>query len=101
MQRPWEQLPSSKQYPFGCTLHSSVRRSNQLHLIRGGISNFHTTMADRDILFAVRNNYYLGAYQNAINEASDLEGLADQEQIERDSFVYRSYIASGSYEVHS
>jgi coatomer protein complex subunit epsilon len=58
-------------------------------------------MADRDILFAVRNNYYLGAYQNAINEASDLEGLADQEQIERDSFVYRSYIASGSYEVHS
>jgi hypothetical protein len=56
-------------------------------------------MADRDILFAVRNNYYLGAYQNAINEASDLEGLADQEQIELNSFVYRSYIALGSYEV--
>ena len=56
-------------------------------------------MADRDILFAVRNNYYLGAYQNAINEASDLEGLSDQEQTERDALVYRSYIALGSYEV--
>jgi hypothetical protein len=32
-------------------------------------------MADRDILFAVRNNFFIGAYNNAINEASG-EGAA-------------------------
>ena len=58
-------------------------------------------MADRDILFAVRNSFYLGAYNNAINEASDLEGLTDAEQTEKDALVYRSYIALGSYDVRS
>jgi coatomer protein complex subunit epsilon len=56
-------------------------------------------MADRDILFAVKNNFYLGAYNNAINEASDLEGLTEAEQLEKDAFVYRSYICLGSYDV--
>ena len=56
-------------------------------------------MADRDILFAVKNNFYLGAYNNAINEASDLEGLSEAEQLEKDAFVYRSYIGLGSYDV--
>lgn len=56
-------------------------------------------MADRDILFVVRNAFYLGSYNNAINEASDLEGLTDAEQTERDALVYRSYIALGSYDV--
>lgn len=56
-------------------------------------------MADRDILFAVKNNFYIGAYNNAINEASDLEGLSDAEQVERDIFVYRSYIALGSHDL--
>ncbi|KAF8066259.1 coatomer subunit epsilon-1 [Scenedesmus sp. PABB004] len=53
-------------------------------------------MAERDILFAVKNNFYIGAYNNAINEASDMEGLSEAEQTERDVFVYRSYIALGS-----
>lgn len=56
-------------------------------------------MADRDILFAVRNNFYIGAYNNAINEASDMEGLSEAEQTERDVYVYRSYIALGSHDV--
>jgi coatomer protein complex subunit epsilon len=56
-------------------------------------------MADRDILFAVKNHFYLGAYNLAINEASDLEGLTEAEQIEKDTYVYRSYIALGSYDV--
>ena len=56
-------------------------------------------MADRDILFAVKNHFYLGAYNLAINEASDLEGLSEAEQTEKDTYVYRSYIALGSYDV--
>lgn len=56
-------------------------------------------MTDRDILFVVKNNFYIGAYNNAINEASDLEGLSDAEQTEKDIFVYRSYIALGSHDV--
>lgn len=57
-------------------------------------------MADPDLLFNVRNNFYLGSYQHAISEASDLESLVEQEKIERDLFVYRSYIELGSYEVN-
>lgn len=57
-------------------------------------------MSEPDLLFAVRNNFYLGAYQHAISEASDLEGLAEQEKVERDLFVYRSYIELGSHEVN-
>ena len=52
-----------------------------------------------DLLFTVRNNFYLGSYQHAISEASDLEGLSDQEKVERDLFVYRSYVELGSFEV--
>ena len=52
-----------------------------------------------DLLFTVRNNFYLGSYQHAISEASDLEGLTEQEKVDRDLFVYRSYIELGSFEV--
>lgn len=53
-----------------------------------------------DLLFAVRNNFYLGAYQAAINEASDLtEGLSETEEQERDALVYRSYIGMGQYDI--
>lgn len=56
-------------------------------------------MNDRDVLFAVRNNFYLGAYQAVINEAADLDNLGDNERTERDVFIYRSYIALGSYDL--
>lgn len=56
-------------------------------------------MADRDVLFTVRNNFFLGAYQAVINEASDMEDLSDSDQTEKDCFLYRSYIALGSYDL--
>ena len=56
-------------------------------------------MSEPDLLFAVRNYFYLGAYQAAIAEASDLEGLTEAQKVERDCYVYRSYIELGSYEV--
>ena len=52
-----------------------------------------------DTLFTVRNDYYIGAYQSAIAEAADLDTLSAWEKVERDIFVYRSYIELGSYEV--
>lgn len=51
-----------------------------------------------DLLFSVRNNFYLGAYQAAIN-SSNIPNLSADEAVERDSIIYRSYIAQGSYEV--
>ncbi|KAK9152242.1 hypothetical protein Syun_010551 [Stephania yunnanensis] len=55
-------------------------------------------MASPDHLFGLRNNFYLGAYQAAINN-SDVPNLAEEDAIERDSLVYRSYIALGSYQL--
>ncbi|KAJ4801928.1 Coatomer protein epsilon subunit family protein [Rhynchospora pubera] len=66
-------------------------------------------MAAPDLLFGLRNNFYLGAYQAAINnsEIPDLTlNPSSDDALERDSLVYRSYIALGSYqlvinEIHS
>mmetsp|Transcript_35063 Transcript_35063/g.99403 ORF Transcript_35063/g.99403 Transcript_35063/m.99403 type:complete len:290 (-) Transcript_35063:171-1040(-) len=53
-----------------------------------------------DLLFPVRNCFYLGAFQAAINEASDLtEGLSDVEEQERDCLVYRSYLGLGQFDI--
>ncbi|KAF5811249.1 putative coatomer, epsilon subunit, tetratricopeptide-like helical domain superfamily [Helianthus annuus] len=51
-----------------------------------------------DVLFNLRNNFYLGAYQAAINN-SDIPNLSEDDAIERDCLVYRSYIALGSYQL--
>ncbi|KAL3654624.1 hypothetical protein CASFOL_001609 [Castilleja foliolosa] len=51
-----------------------------------------------DPLFGLRNNFYLGAYQAAINN-SEIPNLSSEEIFERDSIVYRSYIALGSYQL--
>lgn len=52
-----------------------------------------------DTLFPVRNLFHLGAYQSAINEAQDLDSLPEMDSVDRDVFVYRSYIALGSSQV--
>uniref|UniRef100_A0A7S0X2A7 Coatomer subunit epsilon n=1 Tax=Mantoniella antarctica TaxID=81844 RepID=A0A7S0X2A7_9CHLO len=52
-----------------------------------------------DNLFPVYNNFFIGAYQVAINEASDLQGLTSTEETERDCYMYRAYIALGSYQL--
>ncbi|KAL6206375.1 hypothetical protein ACLB2K_023623 [Fragaria x ananassa] len=54
--------------------------------------------AGPDHLFNLRNNFYLGAYQAAIN-SSDLPNLSPDEAVERDCLVFRSYIALGSYQL--
>lgn len=51
-----------------------------------------------DLLFGLRNNFYLGAYQASINN-SEIPNLSPDDVVERDSLVYRSYIALGSYQV--
>ena len=55
-------------------------------------------------LFPIQNAFHLGAYQVAINEAADLDStetnaLSSSDAIEKDCYVYRSYIALGSYQV--
>ena len=55
-------------------------------------------MAAPDLLFNLRNNFYLGAYQAAINN-SEIPNLSPDDAIERDCLVYRSYIALGSHQV--
>ncbi|CAH9116291.1 unnamed protein product [Cuscuta europaea] len=52
--------------------------------------------AGPDPLFSLRNNFYLGAYQAAINN-SEVPNLSPEDAIERDALVFRSYIALGSY----
>ncbi|GAB4840878.1 hypothetical protein Ancab_021638 [Ancistrocladus abbreviatus] len=55
-------------------------------------------MAAPDLLFNLRNNFYLGAYQAAIND-SNVPNLSQEDAIERDCLVHRSYIALGSYQL--
>ncbi|KAJ7522743.1 hypothetical protein O6H91_18G025100 [Diphasiastrum complanatum] len=55
-------------------------------------------MSGPDRLFSLRNNFYLGAYQAAINE-SNVGGLTEAQNVEKDCLVYRSYIALGSYQL--
>ncbi|PQM42980.1 coatomer subunit epsilon-1 [Prunus yedoensis var. nudiflora] len=54
--------------------------------------------AGPDPLFNLRNNFYLGAYQAAINN-SELPNLSPDDAVERDCLVFRSYIALGSYQL--
>jgi len=56
-------------------------------------------MADTDILFDVRNNFLLGNYQGCINEANNVNPRSDRDRVERDTYVYRSYIAQGNYQI--
>jgi len=56
-------------------------------------------MADTDILFDVRNNFLLGNYQGCINEANNVHARNERDRIERDVYVYRSYIALGNFQI--
>ena len=53
-------------------------------------------MSDPDELYTLRNRFWLGAYQLAISEGAGLSRLSsDALRIERDEYVFRSYIALG------
>ncbi|XP_059444805.1 coatomer subunit epsilon-1 [Corylus avellana] len=54
--------------------------------------------AGPDQLFSLRNNFYLGAFQAAINN-SEVPNLSPDDVVERDCLVYRSYIALGSFQL--
>jgi hypothetical protein len=81
-----------------CSCARAPATSSRLHL-RATTRCARAAQMERDILFVVKNNFYIGAYGNAINEASDLEGLTEQEETDKRAFVYRSYIALGSSDV--
>jgi len=49
-------------------------------------------------LFELKNFFVLGKYQAAINEGSSLgSSLEEGDRIERDVYIYRSYIGQGKY----
>lgn len=52
-----------------------------------------------DILFDVRNNYYIGAYQGCINEAQNLKTRTESEILLKDIFLYRAYIALNKFSI--
>ncbi|XP_047506201.1 coatomer subunit epsilon [Pieris napi] len=54
---------------------------------------------DVDKLFHVKNAFYVGNYQQAINDAQHVVGSSPLVTLERDAFLYRSYIAQGNYRI--
>eukprot|EP01111_Echinosteliopsis_oligospora_P016272 TRINITY_DN668_c0_g1_i1.p1 TRINITY_DN668_c0_g1~~TRINITY_DN668_c0_g1_i1.p1 ORF type:complete len:291 (-),score=81.46 TRINITY_DN668_c0_g1_i1:58-930(-) len=55
-------------------------------------------MAD-DVLFELRNKFLLGDYPGCINEADNVSTRNESDKLEKDCYVYRSYIAQGDYKL--
>lgn len=52
-----------------------------------------------DELYAVRNQFWIGNYQQAINEGSKLNRLPESSRNELRELTYRSFIAMGQYDI--
>jgi len=56
-------------------------------------------MSDPDDLYTLRNLFWSGNYQAAINEANGLTKLSALLKNEKSEFLYRSYLALGQYSI--
>jgi hypothetical protein len=86
-------------FPKDITVGVRTLSVSQVADARFPILSFAVIMSGPDALFNVHNNFYLGAYQMAITEASSANNLAGNDAADRDCYLYRSYIALGSYQV--
>lgn len=82
--------------------HANVERGvhkKASKVVLNGASSLHLEMSEPDDLFTLRNHFWLGSYQLAIAEGSGLGRLSENLRIERDEFIYRSYIALGQHTI--
>ncbi|XP_011408997.1 PREDICTED: coatomer subunit epsilon-like, partial [Amphimedon queenslandica] len=54
---------------------------------------------ERDVLFEVRNAFFIGDYQHCITEAQKIKPPTAPVAIERDVLMYRAYLAQRKYAV--